>query len=224
MEGQRPIVLASGSPRRRELLGLTGFVFERLSLDIDETVLPAEAPGAYTLRVSRQKAQAARQHVQPGTVVIAADTTVADGDSILGKPVDAADAEAMLKQLRERAHQVYTAVTVFDTASNEIQQDLASTNVVMRDYTDTEIAAYIASGDPFDKAGAYAIQNREFDPVASIVGCYANVVGLPICHLVRVLREFGIVPSEDVPSTCQQFNHIECPVHAEILSQTLDNR
>jgi MAF protein len=180
-------------------------------------VLPGEAPAAYTLRVSREKAEVARARLGSGPLILSADTTVADGELILGKPADGAETAAMLKQLRGRVHQVYTAVTILDSQTGELLQDLAATEVVMRDYTDTEIAAYIASGDPLDKAGGYAIQNAAFHPVLAITGCYANVVGLPLCHLIRTLRRFRVIPEEDVPASCQQAHEIECPVYGEIL-------
>lgn len=211
------LVLASGSPRRRELLGLLGFGFERLSLDIDETPLPDESPADYTLRVSAAKAWAAVSYVEHGMLIVAADTTVADGSQILGKPLDAAEAQAMLKQLQGRVHQVYTAITLLVTRSGQMAQDLAVTDVVMRAYTDNEIAAYVASGDPYDKAGSYAIQNQDFHPVARIDGCYANVVGLPLCHLTRTLVHLGVEMEIDVPSACQQANAIQCEVYPHIL-------
>lgn len=211
------LVLASGSPRRRELLGLLGFDFKCLSLDIDETPLPDELPADYTLRVSAAKAQAAVSYVERGTLIVAADTTVADGTQILGKPLNAAEAQAMLRQLQGRVHQVYTAITLLATQSGQITQDLAVTDVVMRPYTDSEIAAYVASGDPYDKAGSYAIQNQAFHPVARIDGCYANVVGLPLCHLTRSLARLGVEMAVDVPSACQQANTIQCEVYPHIL-------
>ncbi|NDJ86672.1 MAG: septum formation protein Maf [Chloroflexi bacterium] len=220
-----PIILASGSPRRRELLALIIPEFERLSLDLDETVLPDELPGAYTLRVSHAKAQAARNHIPAGAIIIAADTTVADDTQILGKPADDDEAHAMLAQLRGRAHQVYTAITLIDTQRDQVVQDLAITDVVMRPYGDDEMAAYIASRDPFDKAGGYAIQNQEFAPVANINGCYANVVGLPLCHLMRALQRLGVNLNTDTPGACQDFNAIDCPVYTAVLeNQSSDGR
>lgn len=219
MPESRSILLASASPRRRELLALAGFAFTPLSVNIDETPVVGESPADYTRRVSLQKAQAAQQRIKAGPLIIAADTTVVGDNMILGKPLDAADAETMLKQLRGRIHQVYTAITVLDSTSEKTRQELAITDVVMRDYSDAEIAAYIASGDPMDKAGSYAIQNEQFAPVASIVGCYANVVGLPLCHLLRLLREFNVEVANDVPSLCQAAHHIECLVYPAILGQ-----
>jgi predicted house-cleaning NTP pyrophosphatase (Maf/HAM1 superfamily) len=98
-------------------------------------------------------------------------------------------------------------------------QDVAVTDVIMRNYDDDEIADYIQSGDPMDKAGSYAIQNRTFNLVARIDGCYANVVGLPLCHLVRTLRQFDISPQVDIAASCQRQNEIECPVYDEILNE-----
>ncbi len=214
---RRTLVLASGSPRRRELLRLLGFDFERVVGTLDETPRPDELPDAYTLRVSLEKAYDSIEMAKKGSVILTADTTVADGNMILGKPDNDAHADAMLKQLRNRTHQVYTAITLLDTADHHVEQILGITQVTMRDYSDMEIARYITSGDPKDKAGSYAIQNADFRPVARIKGCYANVMGLPLCHLVVCLRRFGVEPHTDVPMGCQQFNQIECPVYDDIL-------
>jgi predicted house-cleaning NTP pyrophosphatase (Maf/HAM1 superfamily) len=124
----------------------------------------------------------------------------------------------MLQRLRGRAHQVYTALTIIDASSGHSHTEIAVTNVPMRDYTDDEIEAYIASGDPFDKAGGYAIQNPQFHPVAALSGCYANVVGLPLCHLVRALRTFGIEPGADVPLACQSHHAYDCDVTGDVLA------
>jgi septum formation protein len=217
-EGKR-IILASGSPRRRELLGLTGLTFKVAKADIDETPQPAEAAADYTLRLSQEKARAVSATVAGGTLILAADTTVADGDVILGKPADPDEARAMLRRLRGRVHQVHTALTLIDTASRRSVSETAVTDVPMRDYGDDEIEAYIASGDPFDKAGGYAIQNAGFHPVTALSGCYANVVGLPLCHLIRALRSFGVTPDGDVPLRCQQHHAYVCDVTGEILSR-----
>jgi len=215
------ILLASGSPRRRELLGLTSLPFARTSADIDETPLPGEAARAYTVRLSQEKARAVQPTAPPGAILLAADTTVADGDGILGKPADADEARAMLYRLRGRTHQVITALTLINTATGQQVTDVAVTEVPMRNYGDDEIEAYIASGDPFDKAGGYAIQNPDFHPVDTLSGCYANVVGLPLCHLVRSLRRLGINPPTDVPLGCQQHHAYDCPVTDDILAGRL---
>jgi septum formation protein len=213
----RRLILASSSPRRRELLGLTGLPFELATADIDETPHPGEPAAAYTIRLSQSKARAVARSVSGGALILAADTTVADGDAILGKPADPAEARAMLRQLRGRTHQVYTALTVIDSDSGEQVTDAAVTDVPMRGYSDAEIEAYIASGDPFDKAGGYAIQNSGFRPVNLTDGCFANVVGLPLCHLLRTLRRFGVEPAANVPRLCQQHHDYLCTVTQAIL-------
>jgi MAF protein len=173
-------------------------------------------------RLSREKARAARQSVQPTnrpTILIAADTTVSLDGQILGKPRDAAEARSMLTRLRGRSHQVFTAITLIDLGTGRLVADLASTDVPMRDYSDEEMKAYIATGDPFDKAGGYAIQHNGFNPVARMTGCYANVVGLPLCHVTRSLRALGVESPADVPSACQAHLKYECPVFQSILSE-----
>lgn len=215
------LILASASPRRLDLLALAGLNFEALSVDIDERVEPHETPEAYTRRVSRQKAEAAQYRVDGHALIIAADTSVVDGDTILGKPLDAEDAALMLRRLRGKMHHVYTAITILDTQTQRLQQELVSSPVTMRPYTENEMAAYIASGDPMDKAGSYAIQNPQFKPVAQISGCYANVVGLPLCHLTRLLKQFGVAIEVDIASACQRHQQIECMVYPDVLAGRL---
>jgi len=227
------LVLASNSPRRRQLLALTGWTFTVQPVNIDEQPLPGELPAAYVLRLAETKARAAAQHALPGQTVLAADTTVADGSAILGKPAGAGEARSMLRSLRGREHRVYTAIGVCRpgtpaalgtsiTKSAEqggVFTDVCATRVWMRDYTDEEIEAYIASGDPFDKAGAYAIQHQGFQPVARIKGCYSCVVGLPVCRVASALARFELVPMTDVTAAC--FAHLEldapCPVYQALL-------
>lgn len=204
---QHDLILASGSPRRRELLGLTGLPFTVVTADIDETPLPGEAADTYTARLSREKAQAVCHHVSRPALILAADTTVADGGAILGKPASDEEARAMLRQLRGRAHQVYTALTLIDTTLGHSHTSIEKSDVWMRDYTDAEIETYIASRDPFDKAGGYAIQNPDFHPVESLNGCYSNVMGLPLCLLVRMLRQFNTEPPHDITPLCQQYHN-----------------
>lgn len=213
---QTPIILASNSPRRRELIRLAGWEFQIVPADVDEMPLPGEAADSYVLRLAEDKARAAAEMVEAGKLIVAADTTVADGADILGKPADADEARRMLVSLRGREHQVYTALAVFDPSSGEMVTELAATDVPMRDYTDDEIEAYIATGDPFDKAGSYAIQHPEFSPVTKLTGCYANVVGLPLCHLARAMRQFGRQPVGDLPVGCQSHLIYECIVYSEV--------
>jgi MAF protein len=204
-------------------LGLTGLTFDVVKVDIDETPYPGEPAQAYTVRLSQTKAQAALKMGVAEGVILAADTTVADEDAILGKPADAAEARAMLRQLRGRTHQGYTALTLLNAADGRRVTDVALTHVPMRHYTDEEIEAYIASGDPFDKAGSYAIQNARFQPALLTSGCYANVVGLPLCHLLRCLRVFGLIPRVDVPLLCQQQHRYTCDVTGAVLAADPEN-
>lgn len=195
-----------------------GWAFQVRPADIDESRLAGEAPGAYVLRLAEEKARAAGKLVSDGMLVLAADTTVADGDHLLGKPATASEARAMLRQLRGRSHQVYTAVAVLDPAQNKLLLDLCVTQVPMREYSEDEIEHYIASGDPFDKAGGYAIQHAEFRPVEDLRGCYASVMGLPLCHLTRTLRKLGIDPPADSAQACQSKLNYSCSIYAAVLA------
>jgi MAF protein len=211
------IYLASNSPRRRHLIALGGWRFSLLAVDIDESSLPAEAPDEYVIRLAENKARAACAKAEMGAIVIAADTTVADGGDILGKPDDEVQAEAMLRVLRGRNHRVYTAQAILRAADGKMFTDLCVTDVPMREYSDDEMMTYIASGDPLDKAGAYAIQHPGFKPVENLQGCYANVVGLPLCHLTRTLKEMGYLPDVDIPQACQSSLEFRCSVYAPVL-------
>lgn len=190
-------------------------------VDVDETPLPGENPHAYVTRLAAMKALAAADTLRPDSVAVAADTTVVDGLTIMGKPRDAAEAVKMLQHLRGRTHQVYTAVAILLYGSREPITEVCVTPVPMRNYTDEEIFAYVATGDPFDKAGAYAIQHPRFSPVASLDGCYANVVGLPLCHLTRMLEKYDIPARADVPRNCQRALLYDCPVYDRILQGRL---
>lgn len=215
---ERPtLVLASNSPRRKDLLALTGFPFEVIVSDADESLLPSELPRDYVRRLAEAKARASSLRADASQVVLAADTTVVDGNAILGKPADPSDAKRMLRQLRGRVHQVYTGIAVLRVRDGNLLTDACVTDVPMRDYSEEEIEAYVATGDPLDKAGAYAIQHADFQPVASMSGCYASVMGLPLCHVTRLLREVNIQPGADVPAGCQSFLNYACPVFAEVL-------
>lgn len=193
-------ILASSSPRRRELMAQLGLRFEIIKPDIDESRRAAEDLVDYAERLSREKAEAVTRLLDGGpALVIAADTIVLAGGELLGKPGDAADARRMLRQLRAREHVVVTAFTVSLArragAAPRVITRHAQTVVEMRAYSDAEIETYIASGDPLDKAGAYGIQNEDFRPVARIEGSYSNVVGLPLEELGTGLRELGVAIS-----------------------------
>lgn len=208
------ILLASASPRRRELLSLLGLLFSVVVADVDETDGDGESPQAMVQRLGRAKALAvATRH--PHALVIAADTTVALNGESLGKPVDAAGATAMLRALRGRLHRVYSGLTV--AQGGQAFTDLVESDVWMRDYSDEEIARYVTSGDPLDKAGAYAVQHASFHPAERVEGCFASVMGLPLCHLARTLARLGVTVPVNVPIVCRAHTGFACRVFGEIM-------
>jgi septum formation protein len=190
MAGCNAIVLASASPRRAELLACAGIAFAIVPGDIDETPLPAEEPLAHVLRLAEEKAREAASRAA-GRFFIGADTIVLCDGEILGKPADDSVATAMLQKLSGRMHQVITGFAVFDRESGRAVKQAVSTEVYFRELGYAEIAAYVASGCPLDKAGAYAIQGGAAAMVTRINGSYTNVVGLPLCEVVTALREMG---------------------------------
>ncbi|RME48212.1 MAG: septum formation protein Maf [Chloroflexi bacterium] len=196
-----PVILASASPRRRQLFALLGIPFIVRAADVDETPLPAEKPHEMASRLARMKAQVVAAEVQG--LVVAADTLVVLDSEILGKPADIADAVRILRRLRGRTHRVMTAFTVLRTDSGREQTEVVQSTVEMRPYTEDEIAAYVAGGDPLDKAGAYAIQHGTFMPVARLSGCPANVMGLPVCKIDAVLRAQGLDLGRTSVQLCQ---------------------
>ncbi|MFH2038490.1 MAG: Maf family protein [Chloroflexota bacterium] len=213
------LILASNSPRRKQLLALTGWDFEVQPADINEDLLPAEHPGDYVLRLAEGKARQATRLSGGTGIILAADTTVVDAGVLLGKPADATEAASMLRGLRGHTHQVYTGLAVCHSQADNLVGDLCITDVSMRDYSDEDLLAYIDSGDPLDKAGAYAIQHSSFHPVENISGCYASVMGLPICHLVRSLKKLGLEEQVDIPAECQSALNYDCPVWETILKE-----
>jgi len=213
----RRLILASGSPRRRQLLSLLGIPFVIKAADVDEAQRQAEPPTEMVLRVSQAKALAVSD-ARPDELVVAADTIVVLEGQVLGKPLDADDAAQMLRRLRGRSHLVYSGVSVWLPADRRMVCKLGESLVWMRDYDDKEIAEYVSSGDPLDKAGAYAIQHPGFDPVFHVDGCRLNVMGLPLCHLTRALAQFGVEPPASVPGTCRAFTQRDCEIAPEILA------
>jgi MAF protein len=197
------LILGSRSPRRRELLAHLGLPFRVVVPEVEEDVAPASSGLAEALALA--KAEAVAKKEREG-IVIAADTIVMDGDTILGKPADAAEAAETLRRLRGREHRVVTGLAVVNAGSGQRAALNVVTSIRMRDYSDAEVAAYVARGEPLDKAGAYAIQDEQFHPVASYNGCYCNVVGLPLKALVLLLRRAGvdITPNtlEALPPEC----------------------
>ncbi len=187
------LILASASPRRRELLSQAGFTFEVHPAHIPEDPLPGEDPIAYVTRLAREKAQAVfeqtAQHsaaTSADLAVLGADTTVTLDNQILGKPTDAADAARMLRLLSGRSHRVITGVALATAHNTEIAAEVTAVRFLT--LSDAEIEAYVATGEPMDKAGAYAIQGRAARWIPRIEGCYFNVVGLPLA-LVSALIE-----------------------------------
>jgi len=185
------LVLASGSPRRRELLASLGLEFEIRPVDLDETPLPGEAPEAYVARLAREKAAAA---LRPGELVLAADTVVVLDGELLGKPSDPAAARAMLRRLAGREHTVHTGVELAeDTGSGARRAGaVATSRVRIAPMEEETIAWYVATGEPLDKAGAYAIQDLGALFVETVDGNYTNVVGLPLPTVYRLFAELGL--------------------------------
>ena len=214
---KKNLVLASNSPRRKQLLALGNWNFTTIVSDVDESQLAGESPTEYVLRLAKAKAQAVAAKVDPESIIIGSDTSVIFNETIFGKPVDEADAERMLQQLRGQTHQVFTGVAFYRVSDGKILTELCITDVPMRAYSNEEIAADIQTGDPMDKAGAYAIQHPKFQPVAAMHGCFAGVMGLPMCHVVRALRQLDIQPPADVPSACQNLLNYQCHVSSRIL-------
>lgn len=210
------IILASNSPRRQDLLSLTGWYYISVPADIDETPRAGETPQSHVLRLAEEKARACLTTRK--NLILAADTIVVDGDRILGKPIDQADASRMLLQLRGRIHRVMTAIAIFDRETGRLERDLCVTEVPMRQYTDNEITAYIKTGDPMDKAGAYAIQHGGFHPVENFNGCFASVMGLPLCHVSRLAAKFDLISISDMVDNCESINRYICPIHKQVES------
>ena len=218
MNEQALILLASNSPRRKELIALGNWTFTVSVSDVDESERAGEPPADYVLRLAESKARVAAKSAQADQIIAAADTTVVDTNKILGKPRDKADAVQILKRLRGHKHQVYTGLAVLKMSDGRLIKELCVTDVPMRNYSNEEIDAYVQTGDPLDKAGAYAIQHPQFQPVENLSGCYASVMGLPMCHLVRALQKLDVTPNSNVPANCQNYLHYQCPVSQLILS------
>ncbi len=192
MNARDRIVLASASPRRLELLASAGIEFEVFAGDVDEAVLPGETPGDHVVRLAREKAFYVATQVE-GRFFVGADTVVVCAGEIMGKPRDAADADRMLKKLSGVAHEVITGYAIFDRQREDAVSAAVTTRVFFKSLRDKEIHDYIATGCPFDKAGAYAIQGGAAYMVERIDGSYTNVVGLPLCEVVETLRRIGAI-------------------------------
>jgi len=191
------IILASASPRRRALLGQLGIPFDVVPSDVPETPLPGEVPAAFAARVAREKALVVARAF-PGAHVLGADTVVIVDHTVLGKPADRDDARRMLSALSARAHQVCTAVALV-APGGAVDAIRVETTVEFRALSPAEIEAYLDSGEPFDKAGAYAVQGGAAAFVVRLTGSYSNVVGLPMEEVAALLRRrlpVGLAPSQ----------------------------
>ncbi|MBI2940515.1 MAG: septum formation protein Maf [Chloroflexi bacterium] len=210
------LVLASASPRRRAILSLLGLPFEVRPAEVPEQALPGESPEMTAERLAQEKAEAVARTLKSG-IVVAADTVVILDGEALGKPRDARDARAMLRRLRGRWHTVTTGVAVVDAATRRRASTTRATRVLMRDYSPEEVERSISSGEPLDKAGAYAIQDPTFAPVARIEGCYLNVVGLPLCATEALLESIGVRARTTWPVGVAGCDCIACPLHCSVV-------
>ena len=211
MADEPSIILASGSQRRREIIGALDATVEIVPSGIDERpASPDEQAEDYVASIASDKALAVALNLRSDALVVGADTSVVLDERILGKPEDEAEALEMLTALRGRPHRVVTAVTV--ARDGMATSSVTSSEVAMREYSDDEMQAFIESGEPFDKAGGYAIQDGGFAPVSALNGCYLNVVGFPLCEVMRLMTEVGanvgLKQEWRAPERCPS----ECPV------------
>ena len=209
------LILASGSPRRRELLTELGLDFEVRPSNAPEEQLAGESPEEMVRRLSYDKAMVVAGQLEEG-FVIGADSTVVLNRRAIGKPEDEEDARRMLRELRGTEHQVTTGLTVVNVATGQALTDHLTAEIVMRDFTDAEMETSIASGTPMDKAGAYAVQDEVFRPATMREGCYTNVVGLPLCRLAEMLTELGYSLPDDLPSSAGSRCLGDCPFTANV--------
>ncbi|VAW42783.1 Septum formation protein Maf [hydrothermal vent metagenome] len=215
-------ILASQSPRRRELIQLLGYPFEVMVADVDETSVTEPNPAVNVVQTAQLKAteiidQLTDSLLPTNSIIIAADTTVAFAGEMLNKPADEAEARLMLQRLRNKQHKVHTGMVLLELESGYLWQGVSTAVVTMRNYSDAEIEAYVASGDPLDKAGAYAIQHPHFRPVAHLDGCYCCVMGLPVCDLIVALSRFNVPPPADLTAVSQAHLHYPCPTLASLI-------
>lgn len=221
------VVLASNSPRRRDIISALEACLECVESGfVEGDRSPAEEPEQFARRLARGKATAVASRRQHG-IVIGADTIVTLDGNVMGKPDSEHEAAGMLERLRGRAHHVYTAVCAVDAETGRSTVGGADTLVTMREYTDAELEAYVASGEPYDKAGAYGVQDRKFRPARLVDGCYLNVVGLPLCVTVQLINELGVtvhvVPDWRPPDGCRPCEvspsaHVNIDDHAQSLA------
>ena len=199
------------------MISWLGWSFQVVPANIDESIKAGELPQDYVRRLALEKSTAEVDSAWVGDVILAADTIVVLDDVILGKPADAQNAFVMLESLRDRMHQVVTAISIRQAGHEDCLQDICRSNVQMRNYSDIEIREYISSGDPLDKAGGYAIQNPQLHPVENFSGCFASVMGMPLCHLERTLRKLPGYESGNMAEICQKRLEYRCPITRRVL-------
>lgn len=192
---QQPVILASASPRRKELLEMMGMTFTVVPSNADEKMTDG-VPACFQVRDLALKKAASVAEANKGSLVIGADTLVCCEGKILGKPTDIDDATEMLRLLSGKTHQVMTGVAIINTTNGDILADYEVTDVAFREISDEEIASYISTGEPFDKAGAYAIQGKAALFIKGIHGCYYNVMGLPVYRLSEMLQSIAFQVTE----------------------------
>jgi MAF protein len=202
MDSTPALILASSSPRRRALLTELGLDFTVAAADVDERACPGESPADLVVRLSQSKGRAiAEKHL--GALILAADTVVVLDNEVLGKPAGPAQAAEMLSALRGRMHHVLTAVSLVKAVGPSRDPDLTTrlscSKVWIRNFTDDEIRDYVATGDPLDKAGAYAIQHPRLSPVERWDGCYTAIMGLPLGAVAELLSQAGVSPAAGLP-------------------------
>ncbi len=202
------LLLASGSPRRRRLVIEGGLEPIVAPVFIEEDRRPREGPLAFVARLAEEKAAAAVEEYEEGRVILAADTIVVHDGEILGKPTGPAEARAMLMRLQGQRHEVLTAISLIDRASGAQVTKIGRTTLELRHIEPGEIEAYVDDGSPLDKAGAYGIQDGDFQPVdmARFEGCFTNVMGLPLCLLTPSLSALGWSVASDLTAAC--FNYV----------------
>jgi septum formation protein len=204
-----PLVLASGSPRRVALLAEFGGPFQTVVSDAPETIDPRLDPESQAVEIAEQKARTVASQLAAG-IVLGADTIVVLDGTLLGKPVDAADATSMLHRLSGREHLVVTGIVVVDAESGLLRASAVTSVVGFRALTESEIAQYVASGEPSGKAGAYAIQGLGAGLISNLEGCFSNVVGLPLCETARLLSAAGVAINPTWPG-CRLPDGTPCP-------------
>lgn len=209
---QVQLTLASGSPRRRELLRGAGVEVQVVPVEVDETPGDREPPHELAARLAAEKARAAERASQQ-TLILGADTVVVHRGQILGKPANRQEAADMLSDLRAGQHEVLTGLALLDRAAGRIVQDVVLSRVPMRDYGTGEIAEYISGGSPLDKAGGYGIQDADFQPVDLDLfeDCFTNVMGLPLCCLELLYRQIGAHTPADFVGACFSFHPHNLP-------------